>query len=295
VKVLPLRSLGVVHGDAVGSVKRLWRFPVKSMLGEEIESAEVVWSGFHGNRCYALVDSQNSKLVSAKNPLKWGGAFSCNSRLVGAEGLPSGGRRRQPAVRVTLPDGRHYDIMEGNYGGAEAALSELLGRQVTFVAARSEPQVLEYEQYHPEIDEDPLGGTTTEFVRPVSSQAGTFTDKAAIHLLTESTLIALTELYPDGNFDPLRFRPNVLIDTHGAKGFVERDWVGSKAAIGEEVEIEIFAECGRCVMTTLPQSELTSDNGILSTVMKYNRGKAGVFASVLKGGKVKKGDEIILL
>ncbi len=282
-------------GDIVGSVKRLWRFPVKSMLGEEIESAEVVWSGFHGNRCYALVDSQTSKLVSAKNPLKWARAFSCTSRLTGTEGAPSGERHRQPGVRVTLPDGKHYDISEGNYDGAEAALSDLFGRQVTFTAARAEPEVLRYEQYHPDIDEDPLRGTTTEFVRPVSSQTGTFTDKAAIHLLTESTLGALAELYPGGDFNPMRFRPNVLIDTGDSRGFIERDWVGSKAAIGEEVEIEIFAECDRCVMTTLPQSELPSDAGILSTVMKHNRGKTGVFASVLKGGRVKKGDEIVLL
>lgn len=281
--------------DVAGTVKRLWRFPVKSMLGEEIESAEVIWSGFYGNRCYALVDPESSRLVSAKNPLKWGRAFSCSSTLLGGGKAPSDGRRGQPAVRVTLPDGRSYDIAEGDFGSAEAALSELFRRKITFTAARAEPQELRFEQYHPEIDEDPLRGTTVESVRPVSSQAGTFTDKAAIHLITDSTLTALERLYPEGDFDPLRFRPNVLIDTGGAEGFVEREWVGRKAAMGEEVEIEVFAECGRCVMTTLPQSRLSSDTGILSTVMRHNRGKAGVFASVLKGGRVNRGDEIVLL
>ncbi len=278
----------------MGIVKRLWRFPVKSMMGEEIESAEVVWSGFYGNRCYALVDSQSSRLVSAKNPQRWARMFQCSSRLLAAD-MASGGGHRQPAARVTLPDGTNYDIAEGNYGGAEAALSQLFGRKVTFVAAQAEPRVLKYEQYHPEIDEDPLGGTTTEFVRPLTSQAGTFTDKAAVHLLTEATIRTLGGLYPDGDFDPLRFRPNVLLDTGQATGFVEKDWIGRKAMVGEEVEIEIFAECGRCVMTTLPQSELPSDTGILRTVMRHNRGKAGVFASVLKGGAVKRGDEIVLL
>ncbi len=286
--------MGADSGDAVGIVNRLWRFPVKSMMGEEIESAEVVWSGFYGNRCYALVDSQSSKLVSAKNPQRWARMFQCSSRLLPADMAP-GDRHRQPAARVSLPDGTHYDIAEGEYGGAEAALSELFGHKVMFTAAQTEPQVLKYEQYHPEIDEDPLRGTTTEFVRPLTSQAGTFTDKAAVHLLTEATIRTLEGLYRDGNFDPVRFRPNVLVDTGPATGFVEKDWVGRKAMVGEEVEIKIFAECGRCVMTTLPQSELPSDTGILQTVMRHNRGKAGVFASVLKGGAVKKGDEIVLL
>lgn len=286
--------MNLASGDSVGSIKRLWRFPVKSMLGEEVESAEVVWSGFYGNRSYALVDSQSSKLVSAKNPHKWERAFQCRSELLGAES-PSSRRGRQPTVRITLPDGGQYDIAEGNYGNAEAALSALFGRKVTLTAAKADPEVLEYEQYHPEIDEDPLGGTTSDFVRPVTSQAGTFTDKAAIHLLTESTLRTLRGLYPNGDFDPLRFRPNMLIDAGSASGFLEREWVGWKAMVGEEAEIEIFAECGRCVMTTLPQSIIPSDTGILRTVMQHNRGKAGVFASVLKGGKVKKGDEIVLL
>jgi uncharacterized protein YcbX len=288
--------LGTKSGEAVGSVARLWRFPVKSMLGEEVEAAEVIWSGFYGNRCYALVDEQSSKLVSAKNPQKWGRAFECSCRLLGdSESQGNGLNHGQPTVRIVLPGGEHHDIVEGDYNDAEEALSRLFGRQVRFVAARVEPAEVTLEQYHPEIDEDPQGGKTTDFVRPVTSQAGTFTDKAALHLLTESTLKALAGLCPEGRFEPLRFRPNILIDTGSATGFVEREWVGRKAMVGEEVEIEISAECGRCVMTTLPQSQLPPDTGILKTVMRHNRGKAGVYASVLKGGRVQKGDEIVLL
>ena len=260
--------MSATAGKAVGSVRRLWRFPVKSMLGEEIESADVVWSGFYGNRCYALVDSQTSRLVSAKNPHKWGRAFECSSSLIAGGRLPGGSG--QPPVRVALPDGRRFDIVEGGYGDAERALSELFGRQVRFTAARAEPDVLRYEQYHPDIEEDPLKGETTEFVRPTSSQAGTFTDKAAIHLVSTATLEALAGLYPGGAFDPLRFRPNVLVDTGKAAGFVERGWVGRRVAIGEEVEAEIFADCRRCVMTTLPQSGLPVDTGILRAVMRHN-------------------------
>ncbi len=283
------------RAEIVGTVGRLWRFPIKSMLGEEIETADVVWSGFYGNRCYALVDVESSRLVSAKNPHKWGRAFECTSRLVGEGTSLATKRRGQPPVCVTLPGGGHYDISDGSFGSAERALSALFGRQVEFVAAQADPEVVTYEHYHPEIPEDPESGKVTEFTRSLTSQAGTFTDKAAVHLVTSATLETLPGIYPDGTFDPVRFRPNVLVDTGGARGFVEREWVGRTVAIGDEVELEVFAECGRCVMTTLRQSALEADVEILRTVMRHNRGKAGVFASVIKGGKVAKGDELVLL
>ncbi len=283
-------------GDLVGQVSRLWRFPVKSMLGEEIDSSEVVWSGFYGNRCYALVDQETSKLVSAKNPLKWGRMFECRSALVDTGGVSgAAGGSGPPPASVVLPDGRHFDIADGDYGGAELALSELFGREVRFAVAQAEPRVATYEQYHPDIEEDTEAGKTTDLVRPLSSQAGTFTDKAAVHLLTTASLRALGNLDPSGVFDPLRFRPNILVDMGTTSGFVERGWVGRKLAVGDEVRLNVFAECGRCVMTTLKQGGLSADVEILRTVMKFNRGKAGVFASVLAGGKISKGDQITVL
>ncbi len=266
------------------------------MLGEEVDSAEVVWSGFYGNRCYALVDVETSMLVSAKNPQKWARAFECSSRLLAVEGTSdSKDRRGQPPARISLPGGDHYDISDGNYGLAERALSELFGRQVRFTVARAEPRMDVYEQYHPDIAEDPQRGRITEFVRPHSSQAGTFTDRAAVHIVTSATLKALGRLYPEGEFDPVRFRPNVLVETGELEGFVEKEWVGKTLTIGDEVELNVFAECGRCVMTTLQQSKLVADPEILGTVMRHNNGKTGVFASVLEGGRIKKGDKTVVL
>lgn len=284
------------HGDLVGSVSRLWRYPVKSMLGEEVESSEVVWSGFYGNRCYALVDVESSKLVSAKNPAKWARMFECSARLLG-EGETSGSTEINgaPPVRVVLPDGKRYEIADGDYGGAEGALSVMFGRQVRFTAARAEPKVVTFEQYHPEIAEDARAGKTTEYVRPIDAQAGTFTDVAAVHLVTKATLEALAGFHPDGSFDPLHFRPNILVDTGSAKGFVESGWVGRTLAVGDEVRIKVLKECGRCVMTTLPQGGLASDTDILRTVMRFNRGKTGILASVLKGGRVRKHDNVALV
>lgn len=289
-------ATGMPDRMTVGTAVRLWRYPVKSMLGEETDAFDVVWSGVYGNRCYALVDQETSKLVSAKNPAKWGRMFECSSRLAAVDGdFRPTDASLLPSVQVVLPGGQRFEISDGVYAETESALSRLFGREVKFTAARADPRSVTMEEYHPEIEEEAKRGMTTDFVRPITSQAGTFTDGAAIHLVTTATLRELSALDPAGNFDPLRFRPNMLVDTGESSGFVEREWVGKNFALGDEVVMKVFAECGRCVMTTLSQGELASDVDILRTVKKHNRGKTGVFASVLKGGRVKKGDDLTAL
>src|SRR5215208_6621721 len=86
---------------ALGSVVALWRYPVKSMMGEELNAAEVTEGGLLGDRAYALVDSADGKVTSAKNPRKWPRLFDFRAALAG---VPAVGRELPP-VHITLPDG----------------------------------------------------------------------------------------------------------------------------------------------------------------------------------------------
>ncbi len=116
-----------------------------------------------------------------------------------------------------------------------------------------------------------------------------------VHLLTTATLDRLSQLYPDGRFDVRRFRPNVVVaPSNGEGGFPENEWVGRTVAIGEEVRLRITKPCGRCVMTTLAQDDLPKDPGILRTAAQHNNVKVGVYASVERGGLVRRGDEVWL-
>src|SRR6266536_6702428 len=54
----------------VGSVVALWRYPVKSMMGEELNASELGEGGLLGDRAYALVDRSDGKVATAKNPRK---------------------------------------------------------------------------------------------------------------------------------------------------------------------------------------------------------------------------------
>jgi uncharacterized protein YcbX len=133
--------------------------------------------------------------------------------------------------------------------------------------------------------------TVTDFDLP----AGTFFDCAVVHLLTTATLDRLRELYPRGRFEVRRFRPNVVVETaDGAKDFVENAWIGHTIAIGDAVRLSITGPSPRCVMTTLPQGDLPTDPGILRTAAQHNQANVGVYASVLRGGQVRRGDAVRL-
>ena len=85
----------------LGSVVSLWRYPVKSMLGEELNAAEVTKRGLLGDRVYALVDNSDGKVASAKNPRKWPLLFDFRAALADVPRTDV----KVPAVRITLPDG----------------------------------------------------------------------------------------------------------------------------------------------------------------------------------------------
>lgn len=146
-----------------------------------------------------------------------------------------------------------------------------------------------YEEYWPDIE----GLAQREKVTDEPMPPQTFFDVAVIHLLTTSTINHLRELYPEGRFEVRRFRPNIVIDSgSGEKDFIENLWVGKKLMIGKDILLRVTSPCTRCVMTTLPQGDLPKDLGILRTVAKHNQVHAGVYASVDRGGTIRRGDSV---
>src|SRR5713226_612373 len=128
----------------LGSVVSLWRYPVKSMLGEELNVAEVATLGMLGDRAYALVDSSDGKVASAKNPRKWSQLFDCRAAL--AE-VPRVGVK-SPLVRITLPDG---NIVSGEQPDLNQIFSKLLQREVK-LSALPDVQTAASEEYWPDIE-----------------------------------------------------------------------------------------------------------------------------------------------
>ena len=279
----------------LGSVVSLWRYPVKSMMGEELNATDVTQRGLLGDRAYALVDSSTEKVASAKNPRKWAKLFDFRAAL--AEPVRTG--EKIPPVHVALPDGT---IVTSEQSDTNQILSSVLGREVTLQTREpAQQEVVEttlpnpwtrtYEEYWPDMEDLTYRDTITHEAMP----EGTFFDLAVTHILTTATIDRLRELYPQGRFEARRFRPNIVVEpSSGEEGFIEDEWVGKTLVIGDEVRIDITDPCPRCVMTTLPQGDLPKDPGILRTAAQHNQVNVGVYGAVRRGGTIGRGDPVRL-
>ncbi|MDB5289021.1 MAG: domain containing protein [Phycisphaerales bacterium] len=259
------------------TVAALHRYPVKSMMGESLNSTEVGTRGLLHDRSFALGDPSNGKVVSAKNPGKWPTLFAFRAALARGSGSNA-------VVEITLPDGQ---IIASNDPVLETVLSRALGRPVTFL--NHAPAEAKLEEYWPDMEELSNRDIVTEEPLP----QGTFFDCATVHLLTTATLDTLRSLYPAGRFEPRRFRPNVIIATPPEiTGFAESAWIGKAVSLGSQVQLKITGPCPRCVMTTLAQDDLPRDPLVLKTAAKHNHAHVGVYASVTKGGVIRRGDVV---
>ena len=280
----------------IGTVVSVWRYPVKSLLGEELPMAQVKNNGIFGDRVYAILDLSDGKISTAKNPRRWPTLFTFKATCLEAVDWDT----TVPPVRIILP---HGVVITSEQSDLNQTLSEALNREVRLLAV--EPGNIkgvqsffpasstgQSEEYWPDIGGRNHRDTTTDFTLP----EGTFFDAAAIHLLTTATLNQLSMTYPGGRFDMQRFRPNIVVEpTKDLKGFIENSWVGHTVAIGDEVRLTITEPCSRCVMTTLPQDNLPTDIGILRTALQQNQGNVGVYARVVRSGTIHAGDRVQLL
>jgi MOSC domain-containing protein len=269
----------------IGSVVSIWRHPVKSMMGEELNATEITAGGVLGDRTYAVIDRTDRKVASAKNPRKWPNLFDFRASFVEPPRLGA----TLPPVRITLPDGTSVTSQQGDLN---EILSKALNRNVTLATIeRDEPTPANAEEYWPDMEGLDHRDTVTEFALP----EGTFFDCATIHVLTTATLDRLRELYPEGRFEVRRFRPNIVVAPASAeRSFVETAWIGRTLGIGSEVRLAINGPCARCVMTTLGQGDLPKDAGILRAAAQYNQANVGVYATVLHGGRIRRDDLITL-
>jgi uncharacterized protein YcbX len=173
--------------------------------------------------------------------------------------------------------------------GVDERLSATLGRSVRLTS--SVPSAPRAQGYWPQYEWLAEPDTVFDFELP----SGTFFDGATVHLVTTATLDQLQRLAPQCRFDVPRFRPNFVIQmSDGAAGFVESDWIDRTLALGDQVRLRVTGPCPRCVMTTLAQGDLPKDPEVLRAVVQQNQGNVGVYASVLRGGRVSHGDMFAL-
>jgi len=246
----------------VGTVAQLWRYPVKSFQGEQVDSLEVAPGGSPGDRVLAVVDPAAKKVLSAK---RYADLLMASARLDGER------------VILTLPDGHEHASDDAD---VHDVLSDWLGMPV-----RLEPPPADaaypMEMYKGMSDEDtPL----FDWAGP----PGTWLDLADSHWISTASLATIAGEHPDGTWDVRRFRPTGLIEADG-EGYPEEGW-GSFAVGG--AEIDVLMPTMRCSMPSRGQPGLDRDKAIGTTIRDANSNNLGIYASVTRSGTVRVGDSV---
>jgi uncharacterized protein len=277
----------------LGTVAALRRYPVKSMLGEDVDAGEVTFTGLVGDRRLAVVSRSTGKIASAKLPRLWRDLLTLSAA---ADETAADG-----AVRITLPEGK---TVWSSDAGVDAVLSGLLGEPVTLTATpppgaaldRAVPDAVLREGVDAQVPAEliEIGG---------GGPPGTFVDFAPLHVLTTSTLGRIAELSPYGRADLERYRPNVVIRTT-ASGFTENDWLERNLRIGDGLVIRVICRTPRCAVPTLAHGALPRDPEALRVLARHNRVEplgsgdleacAGIYAEVLRPGRIRTGDAVRL-
>ncbi len=278
----------------LGTVAGLRRYPVKSMLGEDVDAGEVTFTGLSGDRRLAVVSRATGKIASAKFPRLW-------RDLLTMAVASADDRAADGAVRITLPEGKTVWSSDAD---VDSVLSDLLDEPVTLTATpvpgaaldRAVPEAVLRDGVDAPVPAElmEIGG---------GGPPGTFVDFAPLHLLTTSTLDRIAELSPHGRADLERYRPNVLIATTAA-GFIENDWLERILRVGDEIVLRVIARTPRCAVPTLAHGALPRDPDALRVLARHNRVEpldsldpepcAGVYAEVLRPGRIRTGDPVRL-
>ena len=248
-------------------IAEIWRYPVKSMLGEQLDQANVGPGGIQGDRRWAVVDKESGVSLSAKR----------YADLLRCQAWTSDG-----GVMIRIPDGSEYPV-----GSAEVAhaLSDLLGRNVTTCSAEA-TETIQHE-FPTAVTE----GEGEPFLYEPKTRA--FFDCAPLQLLTTATLNKLQQLLPTSAIQPVRFRPNFLVETKEAD-FVENDWVNNDVTLGS-LRCQVYDDTRRCIMVALGQGDLPRDTEVIRTILQCNEGRAGVALKTQDSGMVRRGAKVEVL
>ncbi|MEU7045171.1 MOSC N-terminal beta barrel domain-containing protein [Streptomyces varsoviensis] len=121
-------------------------------------------------------------------------------------------------------------------------------------------------------------------------------DQLPLSVLTTATLDWVRSAVPGVPVDERRFRPNLLVRTPpGTPPFVEDQWFGSKARIGDAVCVEFVRSSERCVMTNEAQQDLPHSSLILRAITKAHDMRLDGLATVVSPGEIRAGDPLVLL
>jgi len=259
----------------IGTVESLWRYPVKSMRGEELDEMFAGYAGVYGDRLFAFESSASPKgfpyltgreqreMLRYRPRFRYPDKAARPVNLTEAENMPPGVNpvSANPAelmVNVETPDGKTLAIDE----------PELIDMLRAGIDAKHQLTLLRSDRAM--TDCRPLSILAVQSARKLGEETGISVDKR-------------------------RFRANVYLDLTSSGGFAEDEFVGRSVRIGPKVVISILERDPRCMMITLDPDTGEKAPALLKKVAQAHSGMAGVYGAVMVEGMVRKGDSVEIL
>jgi len=268
-----LHSLETASMNVIGKVESLWRYPVKSMRGEELDEIFAGYPGVYGDRVFAFTSSLSPKgfpfftgrdqrqmiryRARFRNPEK--AARPINLAEAESSGAnPISANASELMIEVETPDGKTIAI-------DDPALIDNLRANID---GKHELKLLRSDKAI--TDCRPLSIFAVQSAKKLGEETGT-------------------------NVDKRRFRANVYVDLTNAAGFAEDQFVGKTLRIGSKVVVSVLDRDPRCMMITLDPDTAEKTPAILKQVAQAHEGMAGVYGAVLMEGMIRKGDSVELI
>jgi uncharacterized protein YcbX len=248
-------------------IAQLWRYPVKSLLGERLSKLRMVGDGVHGDRTWGIQDRSDNRILTARREPR---LLFASSRVA-----------EDDSPIITLPDGQE---LKGPGPHTDAALSAWLGKSVTLVAA-AESDAARAEYFEDATDDSSMA---IEWTMP----KGRFVDAFPVLIMTTAGLRGGAAAHSSGTWDVRRFRPNVLIQIDG-EGWLEDAWVERQLRVGS-TQLVPRRRCIRCTMVNRAQPGLDRDVNIYKTLHRTHGGEAGMWSQVVQPGVLSEGDSVQL-
>lgn len=256
-----------------GKVESLWRYPVKSMRGEELDEAFAGYPGVYGDRVFAFRSSasprgfpyftarEQRRLLQYRPRFRYPDKAARPVNLTEADSMGAGPLSADISelmVDVETPEGKTL------------AVDDPVLMEAVRVGVEEKHKLALMRSHRAMTDCRPLSIFSLQSARQLSEETGTPVDKR-------------------------RFRANVYVDLMSDQGFGENELVGHSVKIGPKVVVRVLERDPRCAMITLDPDTSERTPAILKKVAQAHEGMAGVYGAVIVEGMLHKGDSVELL
>ncbi len=239
-----------------GRLLEIWQYPVSSVGGGLIASANVGLVGVTGDRTFALIDEESGLPAAPEREFGWRKSLHLSSKWISGE-YPT----------INFPD-------QGSYSLADPKLRKRLSDYFGFPTSVATFDPTESR------DDIPLIAHRHQ-PRP-------------LHLVTTSSLLRLAELRQIARIASQRFRPTVVIETDEKHTFVENEWIGKRLYLGS-IQLVARERTRRCGITLLSQPDVIEDPELLRSIVRHNQRSFGIYCSIENAGTIQIGDELRII